>query len=97
VRREAAPTPRERPRDPDDVDIINPVHGDVLARKPAPVESDAAREARQKEAAERRARPRRRQGRGRRRARARAGPEREAKRQEHGERAGALAKSVWPR
>jgi hypothetical protein len=30
-----APRVRERERDPDDVDIVNPVHGDVLARKPA--------------------------------------------------------------
>jgi len=93
VRREAAPTPRERPRDPDDVDIINPVHGDVLARKPAPVESDAAREARQKEAAERRAARDAAKAEAD-AARAREQAEREAKRQEHGERAGALAKSV---
>ncbi|MBK9032585.1 MAG: DUF349 domain-containing protein [Myxococcales bacterium] len=93
-REPAVPAPRrERARDPDDVDIINPVHGDVLARKPAPPEDDAARAAREKEAAERRA------ARDAARAeadaaRAQEEAEREAKKKEYGERAGQLAKSL---
>ena len=100
---EAPVVRRERERDPDDVDIINPVHGDVLARK-APREDDAVRLARQQEAAERRAaRDAERAARDAERAAARPDDDqarvedqatREARKAEDAERAVALARSL---